>query len=436
MADDSKGKGKATVPSSSSTTAATSASAEGPQPTPSTGNNGGAGKAAQTLASALRTSMASSQLGSLMQSVSGGKEGFQAPSTSAGGGGELRDWLVQDMRSAAPAASTASAGGSGLSGFRSAGIATDRQREGEKMFDNFQRGLTLHDGVRAAQGASEGMGGGAIEHSWDAAQQQGEQVGWQTTGLDPSTARALHSYTELDMPLYASVRNDHARSNPVRHTIPVQQEQAPPAVSALAQTDDIFALLDAEQQSPQPEPASSHTADADPISQFDPHYRPPSPSHASFTREQAALHLALSETQSSVQAQRDLLIPRPDNPATREGVYAPTAEAALASIFDSTGREESTDVTETEVQSRGREVVRKITRYFGATSYVDDVYGESPVLRETIEEVVKKDTTEENRLKAVRRLESLWGHLSNTKPPSEGTTRGADWVDSWLLKNT
>lgn len=306
------------------------------------------------------------------------------------------------------------------------------------MFDDFQRALTLDNGQ--AEGR---VGGGEMEQSWTAAQHRG--VEWQTTGLDPTTAKPLHSYTELDEPLHTSVQNDHRLNHNVPSVIHAQRVPPPAVAAPLAQSDDIFALLDAEQQqAPHPEtsaPTSAvpHTADTDAnasISQFDTHYRPPSPTHPSFTREQAALHLALSETHLSDQSQQDLLLPLPDNPSLQEGVYAPTPEAALSSILNPSGRTESTDIAETQVQERGREVVKKITKYFGATSYIDDVYGVSPVLRETIEEVVKKDNTEENRLKAVSRLESLWGHLSNTKPSEGEAGRGAEWVDNWLLKNT
>ncbi|CBQ70914.1 conserved hypothetical protein [Sporisorium reilianum SRZ2] len=423
MADESNGKGKGKASAAASSSAADGS--QGAQSTPSStggGVGGGAAKAAQTLSSALRSSMASSQLASVMQNSSG-KEGFQVPST--GGGAELRDWLVQDLRSAAPAAasgSASSAGASRVGGFRS--NAGDRGAEGEKMFDDFQRGLALGDAPR-----QEARRGG-MEESWTAAHQQPQQegrVGWQGTGVHPATARAVHSYTELDEPLHASVRNDHAYSH---------AQRPPPAASPLAaQSNDIFALLDAEQTPDDPEPSLPTAAATDPnISHFDEHYRPPSPSHPSFTREQAALHLALADEHASLHGRQELLIPRPDNPALREGVYAPTPQQALEGILGASGRQESSEETETEVHERGREVVRKITRFFGATSYVDDVYGVSPVLRETIEEVVRRDTSDENRAKAVRRLESLWGHLSGTRPEAE--ERGAGWVDSWLLKNT
>lgn len=274
------------------------------------------------------------------------------------------------------------------------------------MFDEFQRGLSFNG---TPQGGDEGVRGSR----------------WQETGLDPSRARLVGSYTELDGPLHEAVRRDHSSTSlPNAQT----QRNPPPAATApLAQTDDVFALLDEEERTT---PAAPTTAPQNPdlastvLSNFFPHYRPPSPSHPSFNTEQAALHLTLAETQQSSQARRDLLIPRPDNPALQEGVYASTAEAALESIFNPTGRTESSDVRE----ERGKEVLRKITRYFGATSYIDDVYGVSPVLREIVETVEQGEG--EKRERAVRRLEKLWQHLSGEKP------KGAEWVDGWLMNNT
>ncbi len=174
------------------------------------------------------------------------------------------------------------------------------------------------------------------------------------------------------------------------------------------------------------------------LSRFDAAYRAPSPSNSGFSREQAAMHLSLAEAQASEQGRQELAVPRPDNSSAQEGVYAPTAEAALASILD--GRPESSDVMETQThdQERGIAVVRKITRYFGASTYLDDVYGQSPLLRETIEQATQPADdakSEQNRQKAIRRLESLWSHLTNT-PPQPESSRGSDWVDSWLRSHT
>ena len=329
------------------------------------------------------------------------------------------------------------------------------EQEHKEMYDQFERGLRLDDETHGrAQfapppgAAPQNQAGvlrddaGALHAAWDNSLQQTSQERarrWQGTGLNPADARPLDSYAELDAPFHASVRSDHA-VNPAS----TSRAPAPPVAAPLAQTDDIFALLDAEERTSAPAPAPSYTA-AQPqpqpqsqdselaenvLSRFDNAYRAPSPSNSGFSREQAALHLSLAEAQASEQGRQELAVPRPDNPASREGVYAATAADALKSVFD--GRDESTDVTE---QAQGGEtgpaVVRKITRWFAASSYLDDVYGLPPLLRETIDEAVRDDASEEKRQKAIRRLESLWHHLSNTKPQP-----GSDWVDGWLRSNT
>lgn len=375
-----------------------------------------------------------------MQSASGGKAEFQGQGT--GTSGDLRDWLVQDLRSTSSAAggSSIGAGGSGRQTFRTA--AGQSQQEQQGMFQDFERGLDLSDARRTQMDfkPSDGLGQSTanLGQAWNEATQQER---WQATGLDPTTAHPVRSYTDLDEPMHASVR-----ANSFQTPFAAQNRTyAPPAAAPLAQTDDVFALLDSEHHS-DPSPAIASTSqttipktDSDLpekiLSQFDPLYRPPSPTHSSFSREQATLHLQLAESQASQQGKAELAVPRPDNPALQEGVYAPTAEQALQSIFE--GRIESSDTREEEGGDRGEEIVRKITKWFGASSYLDDVYGESPVLRETIEVVRKeKEGDKEKRERAIRRLESLWGHLSNTPPQQRDEKRGADWVDGWLLKNT
>lgn len=428
MADESKGKGKATTSSS------TPRNADGAtQPRSTSSDAGGASSAAQSLTSALRSTMASNQLSSLMQSVSGGKAEF-APSGSSANG-ELRDWLVQDLRSSSTGSTSPTVQGKAGRGFRSAPLQAGGEGQ-EGMYSDFERGLTLNDAAAGASHFRPDVGESiqasrALNQVWHDRVDIGEGTAkrWQSTGLDPSTAQPIGSYTELDEPLHASVR---AASTSLPHA---DRTYAAPPAAPLAATDDIFALLDDEAQASTSQPSNSLSDVV--FSHFDPHYRPPSPSHPSFSRDQATLHLQLAEAQASEQGRQELLVPRPDNPALQEGVYAPTAEAALQSIFD--GRVESSDVKETEEGERGHEVVRKITRWFGASTYLDDVYGQAPLLRETIEEATKPKAenadAEEKRARAIRRLESLWNHLSNT-PPAPEAARSSDWVDGWLRKNT
>jgi hypothetical protein len=386
--------------------------------------------------------MASTQLGSLMQSASGGKTEF---AQGGSGNADLREWLVSDLRAGANASSAGSTTNvPAKPSFRSTsqGASADGA-ETEHMFREFERGLALDQSALRAGPTGEDA---ALQQAWALNTNAGalQAGGWRGTGMDPSTTGSIHSYTELDSPLHASVRKAYAESSTSAGQAqrPSRLGSFPATAAPLAQSDDIFALLDAEEQaSSQPnrnipampqDPTSALSSEV--LSRFDAAYRAPSPSNSGFSREQAAMHLSLAEEQG----RQELAVPRPDNSSAQEGVYAPTAEAALASILD--GRPESSDVMETQThdQERGIAVVRKITRYFGASTYLDDVYGQSPLLRETIEQATQPADdakSEQNRQKAIRRLESLWSHLTNT-PPQPESSRGSDWVDSWLRSHT
>ncbi|SPO25225.1 uncharacterized protein UTRI_02661_B [Ustilago trichophora] len=450
MVDESKGKGKAAAQRDDDNAGTN-------QPTSSSSSGNAASTAAQTLASALRTTMASSQLGSLMASASGGKADFVGTAAGGGGpGGELRDWLVQDLRSS-PASSDATWAAGNVGGkrmFRSAEQSgVEAQQRDQKLFDDFQQGLSLNStsGAEFAPTSQtalvQGDNNASFNSAWESSVQGSRASRWEATGLDPAIAQPIHSYSQLDSPLHASVRSDY------HHQPAIARPSAPANAAPLAQTQDIFALLDEEGQTSAPTTvapmsvASTSTTrlpgDLGPnqdlshevLSKFDPIYRRPSPTNSGFSREQATLHLQLAEAQASEQGRQELAVPRPDNPALEEGVYARTAEDALRSIFD--GREESNEVKEEKERlqgDRGKEVVRKITRWFAGSSYIQDVYGLPPLLRETIEVVEKDGADEEKREKAIRRLESLWGHLSNTNPQSH--SQGSDWVDGWLRTNT
>lgn len=440
MADEQSGKGKGKAPAREGDASRSN------ETRTSSGSGDGVSNAALSLASALRSSMASSQLGSLMQSASGGKTEF---AQGGSGNADLREWLVSDLRAGANASSVGSTTSvPAKPSFRSTsqGASADGA-ETEHMFREFERGLTLDQSALRAGPTGEDA---ALQQAWALNTNAGalQAGGWRGTGMDPRTTGSIHSYTELDAPLHASVRKAYAESSTSAGQAqrPSRLGSFPATAAPLAQSDDIFALLDAEEQaSTQPnrnipampqDPTSALSSEV--LSRFDAAYRAPSPSNSGFSREQAAMHLSLAEAQASEQGRQELAVPRPDNPSAQEGVYAPTAEAALASILE--GRPESSDVTETQThdQERGIAVVRKITRYFGASTYLDDVYGQSPLLRETIEQATQPADdarSEQNRQKAIRRLESLWSHLTNT-PPQPESSRGSDWVDSWLRTHT
>ena len=450
MTDEDKGKGKGKAHPSQPPRAAeddgTSASQVG------TGRS-----AALTLSSALRTTMASAQLGSLVQTAAGGKADFQ----SLGGGKDLREWLVEDLRASSTASSSATSGGQvgRIEGkaFRSSKSQAEQDLEQTDLFKDFERGLVLDNRSNVHLTPIVAGNGADLERAWQEGQNLQQSSGWLKTGLDPNSARPIGSFVELDAPLHSSVRRDHAQSTTAAVSTGHSNAPATALRAPLAETEDIFALLDAEQPQKQQQPGAAKRNTIPPsqdpgtqsshevLSHFDSAYRAPSPSNTSFSRDQAAMHLALAEAQASEQGRQELAIPRPDDPASHEGVYAATAEEALKSIFER--RAEPSNATEETVEEqtdRGQEVVKKITSWFGTSSYLDDVYGSAPLLKETIEQVVRPKAdqagnTEENREKAIRRLESLWNHLSNTPPaPQPGDSMGnsGDWVDSWLRNNT
>ena len=138
MADESKGKGKAPARSSGRDE---EQDARSDQATRSNST-------AQSLAAALRTTMASSQLSSVMQTIgaSGKHDPQRFGSSSAERSGELRDWLVQDLRSS-PTAADSTVESSRTGTFRSSASGVgEASAEAEKMFEHFQRGLMLNEG--------------------------------------------------------------------------------------------------------------------------------------------------------------------------------------------------------------------------------------------------------------------------------------------------
>ncbi|SNX83679.1 uncharacterized protein MEPE_02386 [Melanopsichium pennsylvanicum] len=469
MVDNSKGKGKA--PSSSQP------SSNRDEQERASSNRGGVSSTSQSLASSLRSSMAASQLGSLMQGISGGKAEFQPSGGSSGT--ELRDWLVQDLRGASggsPQALNATSR-SHTQAFRtSAGLDIEQ----DKLFDDFSQGLVLDKTSGQSEQADFRIqqdllsNSQAVDQAWkdSVKDNSASESRWISTGVNPTSARPIQSYTDFDSPLHEAVRQQHSPQYTSYANMGTTTAIAYQSASAapLALTDDIFALLDSEQQPSEPTftsdsnaPSFAPSAESKStlalttndsslnvvLSKFDPHYRSPSPSNEGFTREQATLHMQLAKAQASEQGRQELQMPRPDNPTLQEGVYAATALEALKSVFE--GRGDSTRVTEEEEKSQDRssDVVRKITKYFSASTYLDDVYGVCPLLRETIEEAIKPkveadDETsaaqEAKRQKAIQRLESLWNHLSNKQPASTTNTtsnaQGTEWVDSWLRNNT
>lgn len=389
-------------------------------------SSGGAGRG---LASTLRSTVASSQLASVLNSAAGGrKDDFTSTGTSDQG---LREWLTQDLRSTASSSSPRASGTAPSTGFRTNGQM--RHDRNDDDFAQFGSGSVQASPLTDTKSLQEGVGSLSI--------QPRNHVDWEQAGIDPhrEAGSAIASYTDLDAPLHNAVRGSHTHRIPLATT---GTQPLPPS--------DIFALLDAEEESSAPpvetsssrQPGLSSTV----LHNFDTHYTPPSPTNSGFSAEQAAMHLALAEAQAAEQGQQELLVPRPDNASAREGVYAPTAQDAFHSIFHARPESSTSHQQHQHLSTDGETVVRNITRYFAPSTYLDDVYGLPPLLRETIDQATNIDghSTEQNRQIAIRRLESLWNHITNTAPPSQPspsashhpTAHSSQWVDAWLRTNT
>lgn len=208
----------------------------------------------------------------------------------------------------------------------------------------------------------------------------------------------------------------------------------------------FFAALGAEEKEEAAAPAP-----APPIVPLTEAWRPPSPSQGTqMTREQYEMHVRLAEAQAGLAPeqpyrQAEAVEPPPDDPRLEEGVYAPSAELALQSVWDAqearasrvkTFRETThgTLPTSAYTQHRGQAVVDRLRGWLVRDGYTDEVYGLPPLTQRTFGEATMEaqdQQSEERRATAIRRLDALFKHLSTAQP--EGGT--PDDMEAWLQRN-
>ncbi|WFD36722.1 hypothetical protein MCUN1_003609 [Malassezia cuniculi] len=180
------------------------------------------------------------------------------------------------------------------------------------------------------------------------------------------------------------------------------------------------------------------------------HWTQPQPfGPSTISEEQHAMHVALAERQARddnpfVAGER--YMPAADDPALKEGVYAPTPEEALASIWDAQGTraQKVQEFRNTESEQDPNIVIERLKGWTVREGYVADVYGLPPTLAKTFGEAQqpKSDdpSTEERRERAIRRLNALYNHLSGpegAKSLEESRAQGvgaATVMEEWLKR--
>ncbi|KAK0554568.1 [Pyruvate dehydrogenase (acetyl-transferring)] kinase isozyme 2 [Tilletia horrida] len=174
-------------------------------------------------------------------------------------------------------------------------------------------------------------------------------------------------------------------------------------------------------------------------------WRPPSPSQdANVSVEQLLLHRALAEKQEArddgtgANADRaaERIKPAEDDERERQGIYAPTPEDALRSVWDGLAeaarvkrdkearlvdiakRERDGSTQELSVGNEGdvQRLIAEVKTWFPRGSYADEVHGVPPLLAQTLAdaELPAEETDPElveRRLAAIRRLDAMRGHL-------------------------
>ncbi|KAN0060452.1 hypothetical protein ACQY0O_007782 [Thecaphora frezii] len=489
-ADKRNGKRKEAAPLPFSSSSPSSSSSSLPPP------NGSASLLSDTLASSLRSTMASNHLGSLLASASSGKPDFARFSGSQGGGAtgslsrdELRSALVADLQGATASASTSSTVGG--AGFRSAPDvafpgsgqirARDRQAAAEEQYSAFAHHQPSHlhhtEYDAAIAKAHEDMRTYAPERigAYTSSSELDHALHAQVQAMETLTLGRSHGHSgELNGAKAAklddawNLAHALASSSGIRGTGVLDASESSAALQHPASTpapapSDFMALLEAEEAHEQRNGPQETEYAKDPqrdaateasLEGLATEWRPPSPSlsaHFCVTREQVEMHRAIAAAQEDPQhalRQGEAVAPRDDGPG--EGVYAATAEEALRSVWEGReSREKVVDAAGAPVEGewtrqRGQEVVDRLVQLLPATSFVDDVYGLPPTLAETMRKATASPSQPQDeaaREKAIRRLEALWSHLSGrapatTRPAQVGATQvkveNARWMEDWL----
>ncbi|KAI3617815.1 hypothetical protein CBS9595_003724 [Malassezia furfur] len=329
----------------------------------------------------------------------------QGKGTSAAGGAQMHDAMQDLSLHEAPAAQRAS--------FRQASGRTRTPTAVDDEFAAFQRG----------QASAQSQLGGHV----DAARANPDMMerAWQSTvgGARPPAV------TRAPAPPEAQTQVD------------VQGDAA-----------NFLAALDAAEH--EAEPAASGPVSAVPGVRLTRVWRPPSPSHGTeVTEEQHAMHERLARLQTGIDTdqpyrQAEAYMPPADDAALGEGVYAPTPEQALATVWDAQktraahvaqfreGEKTKPVSGPSYTRVRGQEVVDHLRGWLVRAGYTDDVYGLPPLVAKTFGEATAEASTEqdeERRAKAIRRLDALYRHLS---APGHRIENAREEMESWLQKHS
>lgn len=159
------------------------------------------------------------------------------------------------------------------------------------------------------------------------------------------------------------------------------------------------------------------------------------------------MHVRLAEAQAASADEQpyraaERTAPPEDDEALREGVYAATPEAALESVWNTQGTREARarafreqGATEDPRVQRGREAVQRLRDgWLVREGYTDEVYGLPPTLARTFGEATQEPgdaQQEEQRAKAIRRLDALYRHLQGPGATQPGAS-SADAMEAYL----
>lgn len=261
-----------------------------------------------------------------------------------------------------------------------------------------------------------------FEHAWDAAEKAPAYDG--LTAHDGMSAAAM--------------------TQPVR--------AAPNAQQLDADAQNFMAALDAEEAVPAPEHEIAPIVPLiPPHTALTEQWVPPDPRGPStISEEQHAMHVALAERQMAEDnpfCAGERTLPTADDPVLKEGVFAPTPQEALASVWDAQGTREqkvrefrgAEDTHDTQV------IIDRLKGWTVRDGYVTEVYGLPETLARTFGEAQQPrsddPSTEERRERAIRRLNALYNHLNGPAGSKELENNraqgiGADTVmEEWLKQH-
>ena len=224
-----------------------------------------------------------------------------------------------------------------------------------------------------------------------------------------------------------------------RQTVPPPRPVAP---------DNFLDALAAEEQAEEASPASVPQPTVPTTVPLTDEWQPPTPwAPTTMSREEHEMHVRLAEAQAASADEQpyraaERTAPPEDDEALREGVYAATPEAALESVWNTQGMREARarafreqGATEDPRVQRGREAVQRLRDgWLVREGYTDEVYGLPPTLARTFGEATQEPgdaQQEEQRAKAIRRLDALYRHLQGPGATQPGAS-SADAMEAYL----